>query len=97
MQVITGNDLKTGLVVYLKADGGWTTALAESHAFTDEEAAKTALAEAERGTDPRVVAPYLIDVVREDGVLRPTRFREAIRARGPTIPSDFSGMSSERD
>lgn len=97
MQVITGNDLKTGLVVYLKADGGWTTALADSRVLADQADAKTVLAEAERGTARRVVAPYLIDVVREDGALRPARFREAIRAKGPTVPSDFTGISSERD
>lgn len=97
MQIITGNDLKTGLVVFLAADGGWTTALPESLVLADEAEAKTALALVETTTDRQVVAPYLIDIVSEDGALRPARFRETIRAEGPTIPSDFSETLSERD
>jgi sulfite reductase (NADPH) hemoprotein beta-component len=97
MHIVTGNDLETGLVVYLKADGGWTTALREGRVLADEEEAKAILAETESTTRRRVVGPYLIDVACEDGVLRPTRFREAIRAQGPTIASDFTHLSTQRD
>ena len=97
MQVITGNDLRSGLVVYLAADGGWTTALAEGRVLADEAEAATLLTQAAATAARRVVAPYLIDVVSEDGVLRPARFREAIRAAGPPIPSDFTAIPSERD
>jgi len=97
MQVITGNDLRTGLVVYLRADGGWTTTLAESRVLADEAEAASVLADAEGATARRVVTPYLIDVVDDNGALRPARFREHIRASGPTVPSDFTGISSKRD
>lgn len=97
MQIITANDLKTGLVVYLAADGDWTTALRESRVLADAAEAGTVLARAETTAVRQVVAPYLIDVVHEDGALRPARFRETIRAEGPTIPSDFSETLSERD
>jgi len=97
MQIITANDLKTGLVVYLAADGGWTTALRESRVLADATEARTLLAQAETTTVRQVVAPYLIDVVCDDGSPRPARFRETIRAEGPTIPSDFSETLNERD
>jgi len=97
MHVITGNDLKTGLVVYLAAGDGWTAALDEGRVFADEAEAKSVLAQAEKAAARHVVAPYLIDVVCEDGALRPARLREHIRAKGPTVPSDFSETSTERD
>lgn len=97
MQIITGNDLKSGRVVYLKADGGWTTALREGRVLADQAEARAALAEAERTTARQVVAPYLIDVAGGDGAPRPARFREHIRATGPTIPGAFNESSSKRD
>lgn len=97
MQVITANDLKTGVVVYLTAAGDWTPAIEEARTVADEAEGQARLARAQRAaTAKRVVEPYLIDVIREGGVLRPLRLREHIRARGPTVPSDFSQVSDKR-
>ena len=36
-----------------------------------------------------VIDPYLIDVIEGDSERRPTRFRELIRAKGPTVRPDI--------
>jgi len=43
---------------------------------------------------PAVVEPYVIDVVEEAGAVRPVRYREAIRARGPTIHPAFGQQAA---
>ncbi len=85
-QAITGNRLDDGIVVYLTSDGGWSAAIDDSHVLTDEaelaaSLARAALAEAAQ----EIVEPYAIDVQRTDAGLRPLRYREVIRAFGPSI------------
>lgn len=91
MQVVTANRLADGVVVFLTADGGWSEQIGESAvaAGKEEAAALLALGEtAER--QQRVVAPYLIEVECVDGrVARAKRFRERIRALGPTVRDDL--------
>jgi hypothetical protein len=37
-----------------------------------------------------VVEPYAIEVIRDAGDVRPVRYRERIRAFGPSIHPDFA-------
>jgi len=97
MHLITANDLRTGIVVYLTAAGGWTPDIAGSRLAADEAEGEALLAAAKRSAAARgVVEPYLIEVEAADGAPRPRRLREHIRARGPTVPSDFSRDTDKR-
>lgn len=85
-QAVTANDAADGLVVFRAPDGRWIHDFQGAAVADTEEAAGALLAVA--GIDAvenKVVEPYLIDVAREGGRLRALRFREAIRAEGPTV------------
>ncbi len=87
-QVITANRLGDGLVIFLTTTG-WSkninaAAISET---ADATAALLARAEADAG---HVVGPYAIDVDRQaDGSLRPLKYREALRTRGPSVRTDL--------
>ncbi len=85
-QVVTGNRLRDGAVIYLGNADGWTTEIDRSVVARDAEAAERLTAVAARAAADRiVVAPYLIEVAAEGGRIQPTSFRERIRAFGPSI------------
>lgn len=86
LRMMTANRLSDGSVVYLATDGGWTGLLYEGRiAETDAEAERLA-AMAERAVEDRcVIGPYLIEIIDDDGSVRPVRLREEIRAEGPTV------------
>lgn len=90
-QVVTGNRLIDGIVVYLDPAGGWTERLDEARVVEgadDLEAAVAAGKDAERARV--VVEAYPIDVARGPDGLRALRIREKIRAEGPTVREDLS-------
>ena len=94
-QILTANRLRSGEVVYW-ARGAWVGALDDAEVFTDEALAQDALkAAGEAVRDRIVVNPYLFDVRREAGVLRPVKEREIIRAAGPSVRRDLGKQSSE--
>lgn len=86
-KVITANDLRNGLVVFLDGEGNWTVKIAEARVMEDGPDLEGGLARAKVETDAQVVLEaYPIDVVVTDGVPIPVRLRERIRAeRGPTV------------
>lgn len=89
-RIVTANRLADGAVVYLGEDGRWSERVGDGLVAVDDAAAAALMAIAERDVAlRRVVAPYLIEVVIDDGVLRPLRLRELIRARGPTVRPDL--------
>ncbi|MBC6496830.1 MAG: DUF2849 domain-containing protein [Alphaproteobacteria bacterium GM7ARS4] len=104
MKVITANALGSGEVVYWK-DGEWVSFLDEARKLDDDEGCQKALAEAmEAEKRMEIVSPYWIEVVRvgEDdvpnkGVIShdvrgrwiPKRYREVIRAFGPSVHLHF--------
>lgn len=89
LQVVTASRLREGDVVYLTADGHWSTHLNESQASADGAVIEALLAKAQADVAARlVVAPYAFPVVEIDGILQPLSTRETIRAAGPTVPSD---------
>lgn len=86
--IVSANDLLIGDVVYFTADEGWTRRIGEAALARDAEQAEALLARAARQQD-RVVDPYLAEVALDGGAPRPTHFREAFRARGPSTRPDL--------
>lgn len=97
-QIVAANHLLTGQVVYLTAEGDWSTDPAGAQfAETKEDAA--ALLERGRAGEAgnRIVGPELIAAERRDGKPWPTRNREVIRALGPTVREDLGYQAEGRD
>ncbi|MGF1640254.1 MAG: DUF2849 domain-containing protein [Rhodospirillales bacterium] len=91
VHVVTANRLEDGAVIYLAGDGGWSERIGASRLAEGKEEGEAMLAEAERAiAERKVVAPYLIDVVVDGDDVRPTRFRERIRAYGPPVHPQFA-------
>lgn len=86
MRVLTGNDLKTGDVIW------WTGTSWSRHvddAADAGEAAEQILATEEAAL--RVNVPYVIEATREaDGSVRPAHIKDRIRALGPTVRQDLT-------
>lgn len=88
-QIITANRLVDGAVVYQTADGTWSTNIDDSETLDEGDAAKAALTRAEEAEVAcEVIAPYSIDVRVHGRRITPKRFREEIRAFGPTDDID---------
>jgi Protein of unknown function (DUF2849) len=89
--VVTANRLADGAVVYRRADGDWTTELADATVTTSAPIAQELLTTA-KSDRLRAVDPYVAPVkVAADGRVRPGNLRETIRAAGPTIELPASG------
>ncbi|MBT3658925.1 MAG: DUF2849 domain-containing protein [Rhodospirillaceae bacterium] len=91
MHVITANRLIDGFVVFLTEAGDWAENVLESLVVTDDAALQQALeagktAEAEQ----KIVGAYEIEMARDGGAVVPVKFRERIRAYGPTTHTDFA-------
>lgn len=85
LQVVTANRLIDGIVVYFTADDGWSPWISDARILDDEQTAEAALALARAAVGRNhVVDPYLIDVTQEAATIKPVRYRETIRAKGPT-------------
>tara|TARA_R110001599_G_scaffold85916_1_gene230611 strand:+ start:7464 stop:7817 length:354 start_codon:yes stop_codon:yes gene_type:complete len=92
-QIATANRLTDGLVVFLGYDGEWSKDIEDARIAEREDDLADLLCEAEATRD--VVGAYLIDIevqVPETGarVLYPLRYRERIRAYGPSIHPAFA-------
>ena len=95
LQVVTANRIGDGTVVYLTRVGGWSERITDGEVSRSDEERDTLMAVARATAEvPEVVEPYVIDVVDEAGVVRPVRYREAIRARGPTIHPAFGKQAA---
>jgi hypothetical protein len=81
-KVVTANALLEGDVIYQTATG-WTRDLAEAEVLTDEADADLRLIDASQQFD-RVVGAYLAEVDAGGTTPKPTHFREAFRAKGPS-------------
>ena len=83
--VVTANRVGDGAVVYRRADGGWTTVLAEAAVTASEATARELIRDAV-ADDLRAVGPYIAPVkLTAAGEMLPGNLREAIRLSGPTI------------
>ncbi len=89
MKLLTANRLSDGEVVWY-AHGRWVETIGEAEIAQDKEAEAVLEAAGRKGlADNIVVDVDLIDVEIVDGVARPIRLRERIRAAGPTIRNDL--------
>lgn len=89
-KVVTGNRLADGAVIFMGEDGGWTCKIELARiAETDEEA--QLLEDLARAAERArlVVGPYLIEVTVGGRAIKPVRYRERLRAYGPSIHPDF--------
>ena len=90
-QVVSANRLGDGLVVYLTSDNSWSEWITRSEIVNEGAEAEALLARAKQAeADRKVIDPYLIEVAEVDGEVRPTRYREFIRATGPSVRPDLS-------
>jgi type IV secretory pathway ATPase VirB11/archaellum biosynthesis ATPase len=86
VQVISANRLADGVVVYRGHDSSWVERLSEAKIFSSKVQADAELLAAQGDAKRNLVVESCLVEVREDqGSLRPTTLREAIRAQGPTI------------
>ena len=91
LQMITANRLTDGAVVFLASRDRWVERFEDGQLANDDaeaavlqQTAEAAVARAE------VVGPYLIEVSDQNGRLLPARYRERIRAEGPSVGGKFS-------
>ena len=86
-QVITANRLTDGAVVDLRNDGRWEQSINLAAVAESDSAAAELVAAGERAVAERVVVgPYLIEIEGNPEGIQPKRFRERLRATGPSIP-----------
>ena len=90
-QVLTANRLIDGAVVFLAVDETWVTRLDDLRVAADKDGASALEAIGARDVAAQiVVAPYLIDVAEANGHVVPTRYRERIRAFGPSTHPELA-------
>lgn len=92
LSVLTANRLGDGTIVYLDFEGAWNENIAEAAVANSPDEVR---ALEDRGTYDSahnlVVEPYLIEVRAVAGRIEPIRYRERVRAGGPTILGDVPG------
>ena len=95
LSVVAANDLRSGAVVYLDPEGGWTRRLAQA-ATAEGDAAADLLARAAPATRGNLIVGATLREVRlEGGAPIPLTAREIIRARGPSVRPDLSILDGE--
>jgi hypothetical protein len=85
MRILTGNDLRTGAVVWW-AGTYWSLHVEDAVDVSGEEERIIGREEAAR----RVNAAYAIDAVLQDGAPRPAHIKDRVRALGPTVRPDLT-------
>lgn len=94
MKVITSQRLLDGIVVFLTPEAGWSERIDDAQVFEAEDD-EAILARARPDEDRNhVTGTYLIDVRRDGDAVVPTRYRERIRALGPTVRPDLQRPGS---
>jgi len=85
LKILTGNDLKTGAVIWWTGVG-WSLDVNDAADVADHGAAIIAREEGVQN----VFAAYVVDGVRTDEGVRPAHIKERIRALGPTVRPDLT-------
>ena len=86
MKIITGNDLKTGAVIWWDGQG-WSIHVEDAVDVGDQGEQILAVEDAAC----RVNGGCVIDAEREaDGKVRPAHIKDRIRALGPTVRPDLT-------
>ena len=95
LSVLTANRLGDGSIVYLDFEGAWNESIAEAAVANSPDEVR---ALEDRGAydaaQNLVVEPYLVEVREIAGRIEPIRYRERVRAGGPTILDDVPGYIS---
>lgn len=100
-RILTANRLSDGAVVYAGADG-WVERLEDAELLSDKAAVEARLAAAKADMANNLVIldgednNKVMQVVREDGAVRPVRVREQIRAAGPSVRRDLGKQAEVR-
>ena len=91
LQVLTANLLAGGSVVFLARGGRFVDDISAALVATNKDEAKVLELAGVAAKDKNlIVDPYVIDVVsNEAGEIRPTKFREVLRTRGPSVRRDL--------
>ena len=89
-QIVTANRLIDGIVVYFTSDETWSQWIADAQICADESEAEASLSLALASVARNeVVDAYLIEVAAEASTIKPVRYRETIRAKGPTVSTSI--------
>ena len=83
--VVTAKFTDDGSNAWRRADGTWSSKLAEAGLVTDEATAKAQVAATVANEQRKISDPYIIEVRADGGTIDPLTARERIRATGPTI------------
>ena len=91
----TANRLLDGEAVWLGPKGNWVESFELAHAiYTEAQLEMSALQAARADADNIIIEPYEIDLSCEDGEIAPVKFREKVRATGPTIRLDLGKQAT---
>ena len=85
MRILTGNDLRTGAVVWWTGTG-WSLHVEEAVDATGDEERIIGREQAAL----RVNGAYAIDAELDEGPPRPVHIKDRIRALGPTVRPDLT-------
>ena len=102
MQIVTAHRLTDGIVLYLSSisDGhfGWSPTINEACTVTTEEGANRLLELALELElkDQEATGSYLIEVTGTKDDLQPVKYKEHIRAFGPSVQTDLNNIGHER-
>ncbi len=88
MKIVTGNDLKSGAVVWWTGKG-WSIHIADAADVSDALPVVDTLIAGEEAAR-RVNGAYVVDAAISPEGPRPAHIKERIRALGPTVRLDLS-------
>ncbi len=97
-QIVTANHLRGGDVVYFTADGDWSVWVDDAAVADGADAAAVMLdAAARSAAAAKIVEPFLIEVesAEDAGRILPVRYRERLRALGPSIHPMFGKQAGQ--
>lgn len=90
-QVLTANSLINGNVVFLTSDNDWSPFIAQAQICQDDAQLEALEAIGHQAVDNQVIVePFLIEVIVENDLPKPVRFREQLRVNGPSVRADFA-------
>lgn len=94
-QVLTGNLLGDGMVVFLGPDGSWRNDINTAQIARSVEDAATLETEGIAAVRASVlVDPYLVEVEETEQGLVPIEFRERRRIAGPSVNLEFNSRAN---
>ena len=92
--ILTANRLGDGAVIFLDFEGAWSEAIDEALvALSPDEVRALEDRGAYDSAHNLVVEPYLVEIREVAGRIEPIRYRERVRAGGPTILEDVPGYT----